>query len=189
MATEGPSLPFQRRDLPAGLGTALRAARTGAGRSRRDVAAATGIAPRTLARIERGAQKPTWRTLDRLCDELGVSAFQLACRWVVQSMDLPTSPDSAPGLGLRALRLERGMSLVRLAGLTGVSVATISRFERGITASRKLGLRVGGPEVAFEDRDVVLNAERLASAFGLVGTVDLNRACLSAFAARAEPDR
>lgn len=183
--TNGAPLPFQRRDLPENLGPSLRGARSATGRSRRDVAAAVGIAPRTLARIERGAQKPLWPTLDRLCDELGVSAFAVAKPWASQAMDLPTKPNVAPGLGLQALRRERGMTLVALAGLVGVSAATLSRFERGLTASRLLGRRVGGPDLSFDDRDVVLDAERLAPAFGLAGADALGRACRSAFAANA----
>ena len=181
----GSHLPFQRRDLPHNLGQTLRDARSSDERTRMDVATAVGIHPKTLARIERGAQKPSWPTLGRICDELGLSVFTVAPRWARQSMDIPTKPAVAPGLGLRALRRERGMTLVRLAGLLGVSAATLSRFERGLTASRLLAERVGGPDVAFDDRDVVLDGGRLASAMGFASASALERACRSAFAATA----
>lgn len=176
-------LPFQRRDLPEDLGRALRASRARSGRSRREVAEAVGIAARTLARIERGAQKPLWPTLDRLCDELGVSVFTVARPWAAQAFDVPTNPKVAPGIGLRALRRQRGMTLVDLAGRLGVDAATLSRFERGLTASRLLGSRVGGPEVAFDDREVVLNGDRLSAAMGFATHEALERACISAFVA------
>ena len=136
-----------------------------------------GIAPRTLARIERGEQKPLWTTLDRLCDELGVSAASVAPRWVEDSFDVPSNPAAVPGLGLRALRQGRGMTLTRLAELTGVSAATLSRFERGLTASRRLASRVGGPDVAHDDRDVVIGSDAVAQALGFANAGALQRAC------------
>lgn len=175
-----PTLPFQRRLLPDGCGAALRAAREGGGATRREVAGAVGIRPRTLARIERGHQKPSWPTLEKLCDHLGVSVAVLAKRWLEDSNDLPTNPIASPGIGLRALRRSRGMTLVELSALSGVSAATLSRFERGLTASRLLAIRVGGPEVDRDDRDVVLDSEPLAAAFGLDGSAALRRACAAA---------
>ncbi|WP_169803507.1 helix-turn-helix domain-containing protein [Sphingomonas adhaesiva] len=174
-------LPFQRRNLPEGVGATLRAAREGLGRTRRAVASAVGIAPRTLARIERGAQKPSWSTLDRLCDHLGVSVAALATRWLRDSLDLPTNPEASPGIGLRALRRQRGMTLVELAGLSGISAATISRFERGLTASRRLASRVGGPDVDPDERDVVLDSAALVGALGFADVAALRSACLKAF--------
>lgn len=180
-------LPFQRRLLPDGLGRTLRAAREAEGRSRRELATRVGIGPRTLARIERGAQKPLWPTLERLCEELGLSTFAVARTWAAQAMDLPESPSSAPGLGVRALRRERGLTLVEVAGRAGVSAATLSRFERGITASRLLAHRTGGPEVAADDRGVALDARRLAPAFGFEDAEEFRKACLAAHA-EAHPD-
>ncbi len=173
-------LPFQRRTLPDGLGPALRAAREGLGRSRREVAHAVGIRPRTLARIERGDQKPLWPTLERLCDHLGISVATLARRWLRDSLDVPTDPESAPGVGLRTLRRQRGLTLVELSRLSGVSAATLSRFERGLTASRKLARRVGGPEVDRDERDVVVDHDGVARALGLANGAGLHEACLLA---------
>jgi transcriptional regulator with XRE-family HTH domain len=178
-----PRLPFQRRDLPEGIGKVLRAARQARGETRFIVASAVGIRPRTLARIERDAQKPTWATLDRLCAHLQLSIAALARRWFRDSLDVPSEPNSSPGIGLRALRRSRGMTQNRLAVLSGVSASTISRFERGLTASRLLGRRVGGPEVNMDDRDVLLDAERLASAFDLPDAAALWDACLLAHGA------
>lgn len=166
-------LLFQRRHLPDGVGATLRTARVEASMTRREVACAVGIAPRTLARIERGEQKPLWPTLDRLCDHLGVSASAVARRWVVDSFDVPTDPRLAPGLIVRELRRRRGLTLQELATATGVSVATLSRFERGLTASRLLARRVGPSDMPREEHDVVLGSDRLARALGLANVVAL----------------
>lgn len=177
-------LPFQRRLLPDGYGAVLRSAREGVGATRREVASAVAIAPRTLARIEREQQKPIWPTLERLCDHLGVSVSAVSRRWLADSFDVPASLSSAPGLGLRALRRELGVTLVALAGRSGISAATLSRFERGLTGSRLLARRDGGPEIARDDRDVVLASEPLAAALGFEDSAALRRACASAFAKR-----
>ena len=175
-----PTLPFQRRLLPDGYGLALRAAREGRGETRRQVAAAVGIQPRTLARIERETQTPLWPTLDALCGHLGIGVGTVARRWLRDSLDVPGPIGSAPGPGLRALREARGMTLVQLEDLTGVSAATISRFERGLTASRLLASRVGGPEVDPDDRDVLLDSQALAEAFDLRDAAALRAACRAA---------
>ena len=174
------TLPFQRRELPDDVGSKIRSARVALGRSRRDLALAVELHPRTLARIERGAQKPLWATLERICDELHLSVFSVARRWAQDSFDLPQEAEGAPGVGLRALRLKHDMTLVQLSSVSGVSAATLSRFERGLTASRKLGRRVGGPGVPHEDRDVVLDNDAIASAFGLEDSKSLRGACIDA---------
>ena len=87
----------------------------------------------------------------------------------------------ASGVGLRALRRERGLTLVTVAAASGVSVATLSRFERGLAASRMLTSRVGPWTV--DDEDVV----RLAGVFGLPDGKALWRACLAA-AGSGEPE-
>lgn len=177
-----PHLPFQRRTLPPDAGLRLRAAREGRGLSRRAVAAQAEIAPRTLARIERGAQRPTWSTLDRLCEVLQVEVSTVAARWLKDWTDLPTSASAAPGLGLRALRRSQGVTLVDLSKASGISVATLSRFERGLVASRTL---LKGP-VSHDQEDVEIENDRLAAAFGLTDSSQLRMACL---AAAGEPRR
>ena len=174
------TLPFQRRTMPAGYGGAFRQAREARGLSRREVAAAVAIAPRTLARVERGQQVPLWATLEKLCGHLGVSVVAVARRWFSDSLDVPTDPRSSPGVGLRALRHSRRMTLEDLALRSGVSAATISRFERGLTVSRRLASRSGGSEVDRDDRGVVLDSRRVAEAFGLKDAAALRAACLAA---------
>lgn len=180
-----PRLPFQRRLLPSGVGAVLRAARDDRGVTRREVAEAVGVAPRTLARIERGPQKPLWPTLERLCDHLGVGVTAVARRWFLDSLDLPSTFEASPGIGVRALRRSRGMKLVEVSRLSGVSASTLSRFERGLTASRLLASRVGGPAVDRDDRGVVLDSQCLAAAFGLADPAELRSASIAAMGAVA----
>lgn len=177
-----PRLPFQRRLLPEGYGVVMRAAREAMGATRREVAGAVSIQPRTLARIERGHQKPSWPTLDRLCDHLGVSVAVVAKRWLTDSFDIPTNPVVSPGIGLRALRKARGMTLVELSASSGVSASTLSRFERGLTASRLLAVRVGAADLDRDDRDVVLDSRTIAAAFGYKKPASLRVACAAALA-------
>lgn len=173
-----PLLPFQRRLLPSECGARLRAARESQGVSRRDVAAAVGIAPRTLARIERGQQKPRWETLDGLCDHLDVSVVAVARRWFQDSLDVPTNSDVAPGLGLRALRRDRDITLAGLARLSGVSASTLSRFERGLTTSRLLSDVAG--EAQRRGGDGTYVGLGVARAFGFGDVAGLRGACRAA---------
>lgn len=177
-------LPFHRSNLPAGAGVKLKAARIGAGRSRREIAEAAGVAPRTLARIERGEQLPRWPTLDRLCGALGIDPYLVAPRWSADAYDVPTDPGAVPGLGLRALRRKRGLSMEALSEASGVSVSTFSRFERGLLVSRLLGRRKDQPGVLISERDHVLENDRVASALGCTDSAALRAACLEAAAER-----
>lgn len=175
-------IPFQRRHLPAGIGTALRGRRVERGLSRRDVAGSAGIAARTLARIERDAQAPTWKTLEAVCDALEISTSVVAPRWSRDASDLPEDAQLVPGLGLRALRRKRGMTLASLAKASGVSAATISRFERGLVVSRRLAKRPVHDGVIDYDT-LLIDNDRLAEALGLGNSAALREACLGASAA------
>lgn len=138
---------------------------------------AATVATRTLARIERGQQTPSWSTFERICEVLAVSTITIARRWTIEAMDVPDHVGSVPGLGIRPLRRARGLTLVRLSELTGVSVSTLSRFERGITASRLLVDRPGWEGRRFSDRDQVLSSRPLAKALGFDDLAGLRAAC------------
>jgi transcriptional regulator with XRE-family HTH domain len=173
------TLPFQRRDLPVWLGGTLKAVRVGQRRSRQGVAKTADIAPLTLARIERGDQAPTPATLERICCALGIDVWDVARRWSRDAAATPTDPEISPGLGLRALRRERDLPLTALAARSGVSVSTLSRFERGITVSRRL---TAGPAAGSggQERDVVIDSLPLARAFNFQTVEELRSACISA---------
>ena len=119
----------------------------------------------------------TWSTLQRVCDVLDVSTFKIARWWATEAMDVPDNPGSVPGLRIRPLRRARGITLVRLLELTGVSVATLSRFERGVTASRLLVDRPGRDGDDYSDRDQVLSSLPLARALGFADLEALRAAC------------
>lgn len=173
-------LPFHRRNLPPGVGAKLMDARTEAGRSRRDVTAGAGIAMRTLARIERDQQKPIWPTRKRLCEELGISDYAVAPRWSNDADYVPTDPAIAPGVGLRALRRQRGIAMAELADASGVSVSTFSRFERGLLVSRRLSRPLDAGGGLRSEADFVLHNDAVAAAFGFANSEELERACMAA---------
>ena len=173
-------LPFHRNNLPKEAGRRLRKARTALGQTRREVAAAAALAPRTLARIERGQQVPSWETVQRLCRALDIDPYGIAPRWSVDSDDVPTDPETVPGLGLRALRRQRGVTLKALAVASGVSISTFSRFERGLLVSRLLARRLGQAPIRYSERDVVLDNDAVAVALGCSDSAELRRECLRA---------
>lgn len=70
--------------MPAGsasnqpLGLAVRELRARARLSQEELARASGLHPTYISGIERGLRNPTWRSLGRLCDALGVKLSELA---------------------------------------------------------------------------------------------------------------
>ncbi len=170
-------LPFHRANLPPKAGARLLQKRRATGRTRRAVAGEAGLAPRTLARIERCQQAPQWITVKRLCDVLGMDPYSVAPRWDSDSYDVPIDHEAVPGLGLRALRRARGMTLRQLSEATGISIPTLSRYERGLIASRLLGGRQDQPAVPYSERDLLLENDRVAFALGCRDSEALRKAC------------
>lgn len=64
----------------AALGAAVRELRKDRGLSQEDLARASGLHPTYLSGIERGVRNPTWRSLGRVCEALGVRVAELAER-------------------------------------------------------------------------------------------------------------
>ena len=60
------------------LGLAVRELRKRAELSQEDLAHASGLHPTYLSGIERGMRNPTWRSLARVCDALGLQMSELA---------------------------------------------------------------------------------------------------------------
>lgn len=120
--------------LPPDLGVRVVSARVDAGLTRIALSSAAGVAPRTLARIERGAQRPTPATLRALAAALGVTLDDLAPNWGRDEDERLTSGAVAPGVAIRVLRRRCGLTQADLAAAAGVSVATVSRFERAMHA-------------------------------------------------------
>lgn len=55
-----------------GFGPRLRALREAAGLTRQQVADRTGFTPENIARLERGDRSPSWKSVLKLADALGV---------------------------------------------------------------------------------------------------------------------
>lgn len=60
------------------LGLAVRELRTRKGLSQEELARASGLHPTYISGIERGLRNPTWKSLGRVCDALGVRLSELA---------------------------------------------------------------------------------------------------------------
>jgi transcriptional regulator with XRE-family HTH domain len=60
------------------LGLAVRGLRTRKGLSQEELARASGLHPTYISGIERGLRNPTWKSLGRVCDALGVRLSELA---------------------------------------------------------------------------------------------------------------
>ena len=101
-------------------------------------------------------------------------AYLMDRRWHAHAWN---SAAAVPGLGLRALRRARGVTLRQLADATGISVATFSRYERGLIASRVLGGRRDQPAVPYSVRDLLLENDRVAFALGCRDSEALRKAC------------
>src|SRR5207248_6609341 len=60
------------------LGLAVRELRGRASLSQEELARASGLHPTYISGIERGLRNPTWRSLGRLCDALGLKMSELS---------------------------------------------------------------------------------------------------------------
>jgi transcriptional regulator with XRE-family HTH domain len=60
------------------LGLAVRQLRDRRGLSQEELARRSGLHPTYISGIERGLRNPTWRSLARLCQALGVTISELA---------------------------------------------------------------------------------------------------------------
>lgn len=63
----------KRKRIPSGFGKQLRAIREKQGRTLAHVADAAGITFQSLGRLERGEVEPTWPTVLKLANALGVA--------------------------------------------------------------------------------------------------------------------
>lgn len=72
-----PPVPADTR-INAALGLAVRELRARSGMSQESLARAAELHPTYLSGIERGVRNPTWRTIKRVCDALGVRVSELA---------------------------------------------------------------------------------------------------------------
>jgi DNA-binding XRE family transcriptional regulator len=72
-----PAVPGEAPTTEA-LGFAVRELRTRSGLSQEQLGHRSGLHPTYISGIERGARNPSWRSIARLCDALGVRVSELA---------------------------------------------------------------------------------------------------------------
>lgn len=130
---------------------------------------------RTLARIERGAQRPGPDTLKSLASALGMRLEPLAPEWAGVDDEMPSTGREAPGMAVRVLRRAAGLTMVEVAARMGISVSTLSRFERGLHAPRRV-TSVGGAGT-LTSNDLAITDEELADALGFDSAAELTRRC------------
>jgi transcriptional regulator with XRE-family HTH domain len=70
-------VPANTPDTKA-LGLAVKELRARRALSQEELAHASGLHPTYISGIERGLRNPTWRSLARLCEALGVKISELA---------------------------------------------------------------------------------------------------------------
>lgn len=155
-------------EVPAAIGRMIRSERRRRRWTQRKLASAAGMRRETIYRLEKG-RIPTIDTVLRVEAAFGLASPHFAPDWVCDS-----SPD-APGLGPRTRRRRRqlGLTLAACAEAAGVSVATLSRFERGVDRS---------PALAEVLHGVVAHAIRndgLAAILGFADSGEMTRYCLS----------
>lgn len=172
MPANGPPR-FSRSDLDAGVAKRLKEIRQSKPMSRQELADAARIKAKTLARHEQGRQRPSEPVLRRLATALGVQISDLAPGWRNDDLNRLTTRTEHPGIGLRLLRKEWGVSLEAAAQAAGVSAGTLSRFERGMHASRKLARRVEDPI----DGRLALTSDALAQLLRFEDAETLTYAC------------
>lgn len=156
---------FARHQLNGEVGARTRSARERRAISREELAAAAGIASRTLARIERGHQKPRVETLQAIATGLKVPLDSLATGWT-DDMRRRRNHSDHLGPNLRQARLKAGVTLAQAAAAAEVSPTTLSRFERMQTDS----LLISRDGVTFV-------SDSLARVLGFESRDDLSAAC------------
>lgn len=130
---------------------------------------------KTICRLEsEGAPNPD--TLLRVCETLGLPVSEIVPAWGKEDEeDIPTLDDSVFGHRVRRRRRELGIRLDEAAAAAGVSVSTLSRFERLASASTVL-LR---PVYADDPEGAVrLDNDGLANILGFKDSLELNAYCI-----------
>lgn len=166
---------FARRSLDKSVGGRVRKHRKAAGVGRDDLAGEADIAPHTLARIERGDQLPSEETLRRIGDVLNVSVGLLAPAWATDDLERIVTGTEHLGVGLRQIRVSRSVTLAEAAGAAGVSVSTISRFERGLHGEGRLA-KLCRAEGRMSER-LTFVSDGLAKLLGYRSATELTNAC------------
>jgi len=143
-----PSFKFPKSAIPISFGFELLKARTARRWTQARLASAAGLTRETIARLENGHRRPEADTVFRLRAALELEPYALIPAWP------EWSPIGTPALGARSRQRRRdaGLSLQQVASRIGVSVATLSRFEREMSAnSVAVDLQALAAALGFED--------------------------------------
>lgn len=161
---------FPASDVPIDFGDRLREARLKRGWTQARLAARSGVGRETVARLERGRRVPSSDTVFRLEAALDMYPDRFVRRW----REWQPIGEKEPGARSRERRRELGLSLDQVAAATGVSAATLSRFEREERRTPTL-LRIERSELGGEWSHLV--SERLAAALGFASLEDHAKYC------------
>ena len=118
-------LRFPLSSVPKDFGRSLRSARLARRWTQARLAKAAGLKRETIARLECGVRRPAADTVFRLEAALDLDG-ELVPAWP------EWKPIGLPSMGARSRERRRGLglSLAEVAEVAGVSVSTLSRFER-----------------------------------------------------------
>lgn len=120
---------FPRREVPREIGTAVRLERRRRRMSQARLAERAGVGRRTIIRLEAGLHVPNSTLVQALEHILGFGERGLVPGW----MDAPEWDRPGRGELARRARKGRGLTLAQVSSRSGLSAATISRFERGLS--------------------------------------------------------
>lgn len=122
----GRNLLFPRHAVPNNIGTQVRTARIGRRMSQERLAKKTGVTRWAIMRLEAGCHVPGSHLVHALERVLKLGDGGLVAAWG------DPAPYGAPARGPRARRARKALNytLAEIAKASGVSVPTISRFER-----------------------------------------------------------
>ena len=123
------NLLFPREAVPADLGARLYAFRRERAMTQECLAAKTGVTRWTIARIEAGRNVPRWYLVHAIERALGLEDRTLVPDW----KDRPYYDAPLRSHRARRARIAVGQTLAEVAKISGISVTTISRFERGLS--------------------------------------------------------
>ena len=166
-----------RSAIPDGVGQTVRTARRSRRWTQQRLADRSGLSRKTVCRVEAGGA-PDADTLLRVCEALALPVLELVPAWAKPEDDDPPSlGDPLFGYRVRRRRRELGIRLEEAAAAAGVSVSTLSRFERLASASTVLlkPLYADDP-----DGEVRLENDGLAKLLGFADTDALNAYCTRA---------
>lgn len=163
-----------RAAIPTSVGAAVRGARLKRGWTQQRLANRSRVSRKTVSRIELQGS-PDADTLMRICSALEICVVDLVPAWdKPEDDDVPSLEDPLFGYRIRKRRRELGIKLTTAAAAAGVSVATLSRFERLGSASTALLTAVYADD---PEGEVFLDKVGLAHALGFDDAAALDAYC------------